>query len=361
MFFSAEAEKSAAKDEARITALRARREERRGRLLDAKRRTKGMDHAFLKKQIAEKKRREAAEKLADRMFADEQRRIDDALAGHRAMEAEEAARVKAELQATWKRQMAEREARKAEEAAAALEPAVVDGTVTHFDGEDPHKLEREARQSKQMMEWVKQQMAEKEAERERERKEAADYLDFVRRVDEARGEVAEMERAERAAIDEETRQENLRLAEARKAAAREEEAAYERKCEEEAKREAERAADLLAYAESHRVRDGFSGLSPAELASIREEQKRQIEEKEARTARERAEEEAWTRRNVELARAIAEQEALIAADEAAARDELLTELKRQKREHDRLERERREAYKNVVSADFYSGFGKSDR
>ena len=61
----------------RITARRARNEELRKRFLDAKQRTLGVDIAGLDAQVKEKKERIEAEKLADKMYAEQQRQIRD--------------------------------------------------------------------------------------------------------------------------------------------------------------------------------------------------------------------------------------------------------------------------------------------
>ena len=66
---------NATAEDRRIDAMRQRNEERRKRFLNAKDRSLGVDTEYLARQVAEKKAREDAEKIAAKAYAEEQRQI----------------------------------------------------------------------------------------------------------------------------------------------------------------------------------------------------------------------------------------------------------------------------------------------
>lgn len=227
---------AAERDARRIEALRARREGRVERFLDARQRTVGLDIAGIEAQIEEKKRAEEARKAADR---EEFELLRQNVVLARAIE-EETKSVKREQEQAAQQVVSEQASRKTMRDTADLEgwrkapdahmcirqdrdlkgldpdPRLGPASVQVFDGEDPLKEERVKMQQVQLAAWTRQAEAEKaarKAEIEAAERERLASLNSTVTYAEAIDAITREEKRERAA---QVARENLEAAEVRR-------------------------------------------------------------------------------------------------------------------------------------------------
>ncbi|KAJ8605887.1 hypothetical protein CTAYLR_000593 [Chrysophaeum taylorii] len=157
-------------DDAKALALRRRNEARVGRLLDAKRRTIGIDVGALDAQVAEKEERRSREEGEERLYHEYESRVAEAVAAREAADAETKEEALRALRDEWlggQRKVGSEDA----------------GTdFLEFAGEDAAFEEREKQLAAQSKRRFDEQAAEKQERVRAERDEEVQYSLFERAV-----------------------------------------------------------------------------------------------------------------------------------------------------------------------------------
>lgn len=109
------------------------------------------------------------------------------------------------------------------------------------------------------------------------------------------------------------------------------------------------------------IHDRYKGMTPQQIYAIREEQKRQIEEKRLAAERERQEELQYARQMEEIRKLVVRSELEHAQEEAKRKKQLQETIKLQQREHREHERQQREDAKQKPEDSYFCAFGRSAR
>jgi hypothetical protein len=246
------------------------------------------------------------------------------------------------------------------------DPALGPASLQVFQGEDSSGVDRANVQKAQVRDWVKQQVAEKQAKVDRAREEERLYQ--LQQIELANRAIEMEAAAERARRDmaRATAEYNLALARERKEKDRDR--AIEEVCEAMEEIKTNLTSDLLtenpAQAEGlggKKVVDSYKGMSPAELAAIRREQELQTEEKERLRREELRKAAEWERYNKTVLKAVAKSEAEVAREKDAERRAHLEELRRQQEEKRMRDERLRRENTNQPSDAFFRQFGTSTR
>lgn len=366
----------------RIDALRARKEERRLRFLDARTRSIGIDVDYIAKQQEEKKERARAEREAELRFAREQAAVDRALEGFEIQMEKERKAKDAQTAAEWKRQqrmakyapdyeLRDKDALKKQLPARMgdADPRLGPSSMQMFTGEDLKEADRRALQQKQMREWCMEQNTLKRAGKIREYEDELAYRRYLEHIEELRkaadAAAAEAEAARIKANKLENDRLAMEAAEARKRAKEEEEAANAAEIARtvEGGILSEDPADARSALGPHRIRrDHYRGMSAAQVAAYREAQAEQRRRAAERKAAEKAEDIEDARRQRDQLRAAARLEAQQAAQAAKEKAQYAAALAQQRKAFEaRAARERKEALEPAFTDGFFGGFGQSDR
>lgn len=366
----------------RIAAARARKEERRLRLLNARQRTIGIDVDFIAKQQAEHAEAKRREKEEDIRYAREQASIDRALENFE-LQVEAQRQLKNEqAKAEWERQLAmrkldpnfelnDKDALKKQLPARVgdNDPRLGPASMQVFDGEDLKEAERRELQAKQMKNWCIEQNMKKRVARIRELEEEYEYRRFMEQVEELRQRADEVALAEAKRRVEEAKAKNAALIEERKAERQ------RRREEEEAANEAQLAAaldggilaegpaDARSALGAGRIRpDHYRGMSSEQSRKYRELQAQQREAARLRKEEERAAERAEAARMNEILRAAARIEAAQEEQRKVAAAQYKAALDQQKLHNEaQRARQREEDMQPAFTDGFFGGFGQSDR
>jgi len=371
---------NATAEDRRIDAMRQRNEERRKRFLNAKDRSLGVDTEYLARQVAEKKAREDAEKIAAKAYAEEQRQIrlmlEMNILEERAAEAKDRAEVAQTVQVqrdpTLRREWDLNDPKRLKKE---LPPRVGDNdprcgpsSLQVFAGEDLRKGDREKMQEMQMRDWCAQSLEAKQSRVEKAAMEDKMYSDNIIAVVNLTQQMEEQERDEKAIENMEYREANLQFAAAKE---------HQQKLfveSEEARRQASLAYSAKdPFLNEHRTTgisslgrgryrpDHWKGMTTKELQNIFETQKRQAMEKEESKNQERARENEYA--NYKRAVYNMTQEANMAeqfearADQYAVRAEQAKQIV-EKHTRDAFLKKERAGY---ITDDFFKGFGSSHR
>mmetsp|Transcript_69431 Transcript_69431/g.168013 ORF Transcript_69431/g.168013 Transcript_69431/m.168013 type:complete len:398 (-) Transcript_69431:54-1247(-) len=372
-----------AKEEGRLAARRARAAERRERFLDARTRTIGVDVDALAAQIAEKEARKKKEKEDERRYAEEQAKIERALASY---EASLGGSRKRETQATamaWKQQQVAAKMqpdygalRDKESLKKAMPMRVGDrdtrlgaSSMQVFAGEDLKLAERRALQAVQMKEWCLQIYAERAEASALEKEAEKQYAAYLKQVESMR-ETADAEfHANRKREVAEAAAQNRRLAEERAAKAKADAEEADRMASHEignvlsAGVLVEDPADGVNRMQPHRKRpDHYRGMSYEEAAEYQRGLQEQIaakaaakEEEKKEAMREAAEEAKFLRTAAQIE---AQHKRRAAEESAAYKAQLATQ---RADHHERAAKSKAEANDWYVTDNFFSAFGASDR
>ena len=370
----------ASREELRLQAMRARNEERRQRFLNAKKRSLGIDVAYLDRQCAEKAAVKEAEKIADLAYADEQRQIrtmmemnilEERRAGLQER-SEVAQAVQMQRDPTLKREW---DLNNPDALRNELPPRIGDfdprcgaSSLQIFAGEDLKKGDRIKMQELQMRDWCQQRKDENVIRAKTLAAEDVAYAKQVATVVQLAGEIEEKEQEEKMIEALEVKEANQQLATAKEF----EKAAYRRS--EEQKRQAELAhTSKDPFLNEHRstgtsamsnmrVRpDHWKGMNTMQLNNIFEIQRAQVAEKQARKLKLKEEDARYT----EYERAVFNmtQQANLMEQEEARADHYAIRAERAKQiveKHTRdlfLKRERA----GEINHEFFKGFGSSHR
>jgi len=352
------------REAARVAAARERHAALRDRFLRPRVRNHGRDEAALALQVAERRAAREREREEDVQYAQSVAAVQERMAAaereRAAQERDEAARRRENWELAAALKAAKREAEREEDRrlVAYGGPA----SMKEFDGEDLAARERRALQAAQMRLWAAQQAEERRIRDEAERKAELDYADHAARFS------GECERLEQQRRDEHQRAlRDLQAFNQQAAMSKRAMAEHERQLERRAEADERPLSDLNTHVSKnvlspsrHRP-DHFTGFSRDDLRGIRAQQEDQMRDKEARMARERAEEAAFARQQaatLEAAKAAALQEQ---RDRALANRAYLDDQRRQADDKRRRELQARQAEGPAIAADFFTGFGRSHR
>jgi len=182
------------REDARIQMKREANEQRRLRLLDARKRVIGLDVDALNEQVAEKERMRSDQKEVERIeklrFLEIDRIMENAADEEKMMKEFQ----KTQLKQSWDNAIRQKSA------SATIEPefnpdSTGSSAAQAFAGEDRQRLERQSNQKAQMLRWIQEQVSEKTHERMNKREEDAKYSELMKAVNSIR-ESAEIEEKE---------------------------------------------------------------------------------------------------------------------------------------------------------------------
>lgn len=362
----------------RITARRARNEELRKRFLDAKQRTLGVDIAGLDAQVKEKKERIEAEKLADKMYAEQQRQIRDLIelniikenADSQATALQVAAAQRAQRDPTLRREwhLNNPNALKSE-----LPPRTGDhdsrlgpSSIQVFDGEDLKKGDRVRMQQLQMRDWTAQILAEKRAKQEAEKEANQAEATMINQIVSLGNEIEAKEADDRLVESMVNARTNLQLAEDK----RHRDATLRQSEQDRAASEVTNLTNS-AWLNEHRAeglnrmgkprRDQWKGMSTDEIAQIYASQQRQIEAKHERKLEELARDREYSEYQRSVLNATQEMSRRELEEEEFRTKQIRMDQARQiveKRVRDEIARKDRIG---SITDDFFKGFGSSHR
>jgi len=181
------------KEEARIRLRRKNNEDRRERLLNARKRVIGVDVDALDAQVAEMHRGRNDDKEALRVERIRQMEIERVLESAAEEERMMRAYQKEEIKKSWMQAI---EAKRNIAPEPILDPRLAGPSAAqNFAGADPNRAERIKAQKDQMRRWVQEQVAEKAHIKAKESQELAAYSDMLKAIEEIR-DVADREEVE---------------------------------------------------------------------------------------------------------------------------------------------------------------------
>lgn len=360
------------REKQRIERLRARNEDRAKRLLNAKLRIYGRDNEALEKQKKDKEMRELMEK--ERNVVLDQKRAEEAkILIQMEKEAEEARnREVRQLAAYHKAQQAEKHIRDREEREFRRSDANVDREKTlflHFHGEDLGIKQRKKLQQSQQLQWIAQQLREREAAKKAKKETDKHYVSFTAtvggRCDEA--EVDQGKTRMQAQVD--NQEYNKRLALAKKTKQRQRKLAESKMNEEEANRMKNNpllVEDMRSTYRTgnpnRRVPYHFKGFSQDEHQRILDERAQQIQQKERARQQEQEESLRDSQQQEEFRRQLVRMERERHAQHAVERQQLANFHQQQKLEKNMATRQLNDVvYRNPIQPEFFDQFGKSCR
>ena len=365
----------------RILARRQRDEERRIRLLNARERLMGVDTASFEQMIREKEAKKAAEKSADKLYANTNQAIRNILEEeHMRVEEEKAARH-LETQAAWDVQMENKEHtitfelndpnrfKKDQPARVGdFDPRCGASSMQIFGGEDLRKGDRVKMQQMQLSDWTAQQLNEKNAQRVAQKEEEMKYAEYLAQIEQVREDLekAELERKEEMKIEQRVSNDQLSSMRAQQRnAEREARLALEKRNTETVMndRMLRETRDQGASRIPGRIRpDHWKGMTTTQLAEIQQIQQQQILEKRARVEAERK----LTRAEASVSDSVVDilqhqydaEQARVAEERLRYSQELLVQA-RQKKARDAEQRELLGS--NKITDGFFNRFGSSCR
>lgn len=343
------------RDAAKIAARRAREADRVKRMIhDPFNRQVGVPLQDIKQQIKEneERRRLAANQAQEEM--EQQRRLAALMEARELERRQEDQQKKAQLQASWEaaRQMKadqrERERRQERDATSR--------SLMSFAGEDPLKGERSKMQQIQMKRWIMQQQELKRQQNEKNHVADEKYLRGLEALNNLANREEEKKQAEAKRIAMEVRNENLMAARFRR---------------EQSSRERKRALQgagrgLVTGSDEGRTGAGaeFRGLTHEQRRQIQEENARLVLEAQARKEREKQEQREYSAM-LRAQATYAERSAIEAAEARKQRQlELKAALEQQKFDAEvqrRAEDRRNKKNASGFADGFFDGFGKTSR
>jgi len=282
----------------KIQRRRERNEARRMKLLNAKTRLMGVDKTAIDIQIEEKKRRNEAERQAEKSYANRMSQIQNILEERNLSDNEQQVEEAMKTRAVWdvqQQQLNERSMMQTSEFEKKWSDESVVGAASmrNVAGEDRYSADRKKMQAMQMKDWCAQISAENVEKKRQEQEEMMRHSNYLMQVDSMRQEMNKIETEQRMADNLKTAQTNAQLADMRRA-------------ERAAEAERVRMMDLLhseniknnpmlceardqakSVIEGRVRRDHWKGMSVSQLQAIQAENYRVIMEKRDRDARER--------------------------------------------------------------------------
>lgn len=203
------------KEEQRIAMKRAANEERRLRFLNARKRVMGIDVTALNAQVAEKAALAEAEKEADRYERVRQMEIDMILEQTNEEEKQMKAYLNEEVRKSWEDMIADQAA--ANKPEVDLDPLLSGPSAAqNFAGADPYRKERIRNQKAQMRSWVTQQVLEKQNIADADQADRDSYSSMLTAIAEVRDAADKEEKEMQQYLNDTVREENFRLAAAKK-------------------------------------------------------------------------------------------------------------------------------------------------
>jgi len=257
--------------EQKIARMRAKHAELRERLLNPNVRICGRDTEALAAQIAEKQERVARERRDDQDYASFVSQVNDHLREQDVRSLEEKRLEDAQLRSYWRQQSESKNAAPGDDSG----PEVSYGTSSAqvFEGEDRDRDDRIKQQRAELSNWCKHSMLEKDQRQREARNVEMDYAAHIIQVKDICDRVEEDLILSKKAENEAYKTDNRILAEAK------------------ARRDAEQKLSERDYIarriipdetfESMKRRDAYRGMTKQELQNIRNEQLRQVQEKQA--------------------------------------------------------------------------------
>lgn len=356
------------KDKRRLDAFRARAAARREQFNNAAGRRSGKDARVIEEQIKERAAQALERQMADAKEAQRQKEIRRIMLAAEQDELAKATERKRQLQATWRQQQEEREARKAREKS--VDAALNQRSQMVFGGEDRAQAERKRMQQLQMKRWINQQMSDKQRAEEKaariRKKELENYNNALRTMANMSDDTAE----ERKRRTHEVARANLLMATERK---RQNDRLKTRELAASRREVANNLNNPMltedkAFGEKSalgagRVRpDHWRGMNSEQRKAIAQENQRIVEANKARRAQE-AEERRQYQAQLKLQCRTAKIQELNAQEQAAnARRTQAAEQRRQALESSIKKQREATARKNAgFGAEFFGGFGSSSR
>lgn len=370
--FSVKAEQDPLEREQReIERRRQRLEDRKHRILNAKNRIIGVDTQALEQQMKERQLREKEEK--ERLILSDVQRVEyDQIATQLEQERVRLKKIEAlQLAQLQKQQEEERKVIEATKIAQeqVLEAAHLIAPLMKFAGEDPYKNDREKLQKQQQAEWIVEHVLAQQRKQEQElslkQKEDLEILERNRMADEIERQV----RLQKKYIDLQTKEQNVRLIEQKKAMVSkydEEEADLVRKELEylSTNKFMTEARDTMFRTDNPNrlLSYHFKGFSTAQKTAILEEQQRQAEESRLKAQLEKEQQRVAEKQTEEARREALRMERLVQNRKLQDDSRLRTEQMVQKQEKDvREQYMNKVVYTNPVSESYFQQFGTSAR
>lgn len=341
----------------------------------------GVDTASFEQMIREKEAKKAAEKSADKLYANTNQAIRNILEEeHMRVEEEKAARH-LETQAAWDVQMENKEHtitfelndpnrfKKDQPARVGdFDPRCGASSMQIFGGEDLRKGDRVKMQQMQLSDWTAQQLNEKNAQRVAQKEEEMKYAEYLAQIEQVREDLekAELERKEEMKIEQRVSNDQLSSMRAQQRnAEREARLALEKRNTETVMndRMLRETRDQGASRIPGRIRpDHWKGMTTTQLAEIQQIQQQQILEKRARVEAERK----LTRAEASVSDSVVDilqqqydaEQARVAEERLRYSQELLVQA-RQKKARDAEQRELLGS--NKITDGFFNRFGSSCR
>ena len=184
----------------RIEQRRAANEARRGRFLNARTRTMGVNVAALDAQVAERKANMAAEAASEDLeryrFAEVQRVLEQVADEEKQLRKYQSK----QLWSAWDQGVAEKAERDAIKDPAFDRNTSGMAAVQKFSGEDDSRFDRIRAQQQQLASWTNEQLEERALKREEVRKEALNNDEMMLEIDRLRGVAEDEEKALRKAM-----------------------------------------------------------------------------------------------------------------------------------------------------------------
>jgi len=354
------------KEMARTVAMRDRMEARRDRFFNARNRTIGVDMDALSGQVAERRERDQAEAQEGADDHARQRYITMLLEQREAEEREAKRREMFDLKANWEEQAALPKGQPPKRGEPIKPHECGASALQNFAGEDHHAYDRSRLQRQQMRSWTTQQMAEKSANQDEERAEAARYAAYVKMLDARRGAMEAEEQAEAKQATKQQQLDNLFLAQ-QKAEAKHQDDLADRDAK--ALHVSNMMGDPLmcedtgvaALGDGGVRREHFKGYSKAQIAQFYKENQQMLEEKAGAKEAEAAEEALWTSQTSHLNKMIEAHEAESAAQKRfEAMEHKAAILQQAEVEKARKKQAELDKY-GSVQAGYFDGFGTSVR
>jgi RIB43A-like with coiled-coils protein len=357
-------------DEARIARKRAQLEERRKVILDPRAR-RGVDLPAIQAQMEEKERRKHSEEEEELEWTRRQEAQAQLLGDHEAemerLRFEEEARVRAYNMAQRKE-----DRQSSQFPTGAIDTSIPDeeaglAAARHFEGEDPHKKERELRQTEQLRVWANEGAARR---KQQEQEERLQEERFALEAAEADQKIFEYEMdMERQKQEQLRRDREYNLAQAEEKRLRERQQALEDARNEQSELQATNNSAFMTESMAKSRGQGgrvvtteFKGMTHAEIQSIKNRQREQVEERMRLQKLEREEEErhelAQRRQQQQIDDYMSEMEHQKAQDNASHRRFLLEQAEAQKAAREQRERE---LSTNTPGDDYFGQFGTSAR
>ncbi|KAH0792989.1 RIB43A-like with coiled-coils protein [Histomonas meleagridis] len=351
----------------KIEQLRQIHRDRLARINNKKQYDAGLDYDYLKKQIEEKKARDAAEAEEEaeyqRRFLEEQRLLKHIDEEEKRIR-QQIIKEDNEFRATMQGRARSREYDISHPEAFPDDPSI---TGLKWEGEDPNHDERVRRQNAQLQRWHKQQMMEKENRDYLQRKEDQEW---ERRYDENErilNEIQAQEAQTRYEIQNEINDENNRMAIEK----RRHEAEEQKRELEENERERQYTNNSPFMTESRNqargvngrlVTQDWKGMSDEEKLQIIEERRSQMLEAQRRKQEEALRERQEEAQRIKMSREALRRERAEQRERKQREKELAEQYMKEAEEHKAMRKKQDEEYNsNVPTDDFWKFFGTSHR